>query len=147
MGYELQAVVGRDETIRALATGVQASTVVALTSELSMLPLTAELLDALPAPSGGVAAVLRLPPGAAHWLAAGSHRGLLAYLEAEYFGGVGTQSAAVWKEGTILEKSAAADAINGALRLLGVSADPDKDEFDTVGLGRHRHTEDWIPGR
>lgn len=36
-------------------------------------------------------------------------------------------------------------AINQALRFLGVRADADHDEFETIGLDRRRRTEDWVP--
>lgn len=36
--------------------------------------------------------------------------------------------------------------LNSALRLLGARAADGVDEFDAVGLGRHRHVEDWARG-
>ena len=38
------------------------------------------------------------------------------------------------------------DVINEVLRMYGVSKNRSRDEFDAVGLGRHRSTEDWIEG-
>jgi hypothetical protein len=35
-------------------------------------------------------------------------------------------------------------AINQALRALGLPADDGRDEFDTLGLGKHRRTQDWV---
>jgi hypothetical protein len=35
-------------------------------------------------------------------------------------------------------------AINAGLRLLGAHASPGQDEYETIGLTRHRCTEDWI---
>jgi hypothetical protein len=34
--------------------------------------------------------------------------------------------------------------LNRALRELGVARGEAFDEFDAVGLGKHRHTEDWL---
>ncbi|SES88496.1 hypothetical protein [Paenibacillus sp. NFR01] len=68
-----------------------------------------------------------------------------AFIEAEYFGGVGSQNSMVWdNQKVIFHETLTEHAINRALKLLGVNSDNNKDEFDTVGLGRHRFVEDWI---
>lgn len=36
------------------------------------------------------------------------------------------------------------DAINKALKILGVVRIDNKDEFDTLHLGRHRFVERWV---
>jgi hypothetical protein len=36
--------------------------------------------------------------------------------------------------------------INAALAELGVQAVDGRDEFDTLGLGRHHHVADWTAG-
>jgi len=82
----------------------------------------------------------------------------VAYVEAEYFGGIGSQFAAVWHGAALVlgplmlaEDEPRPDAgwspISQALRHLGVSADGHYDEFDAVHLGRHRDTQDWIATR
>ncbi|KPH98191.1 hypothetical protein ACFZDP_32140 [Streptomyces mirabilis] len=75
-------------------------------------------------------------------------------MEAEYFGGVGEQQAAVWADGAVVlgplrvlegqPFGSAGSPISQALRRLGVVADAATDEFATVGLDRHRDSEDWI---
>ena len=73
----------------------------------------------------------------------------VAYVTADYFGGMGDQAAAVWgPNGYLLEPVIDTDVentgpINQALRLLGVVTNGDEDEFDTVDLGRHRDN-DWV---
>jgi len=37
-------------------------------------------------------------------------------------------------------------AVNAGLRAIGVCAADGSEEYDTVGLGRHRMTEDWLTG-
>ncbi|MBU2664226.1 hypothetical protein KOI35_12055 [Actinoplanes bogorensis] len=59
----------------------------------------------------------------------------------EYFGGVGDQWACVFVAGRRQETDG---TINDALRVLGVRAAGDADEFDTVGLGRHRTTPEYL---
>jgi hypothetical protein len=78
-----------------------------------------------------------------------STMGPLAYIETEYFGGVGTQSAMVWLNGTVifgplLTDAAREGAINQALRCLGVVSGAHLDEFDAIGLGQHRSNEEWV---
>jgi hypothetical protein len=52
---------------------------------------------------------------------------------------------AVFKDGVALGRPVIhGDAINEALRMFGVQASPEIDEFDTVRLGRHRITEEWL---
>lgn len=68
-----------------------------------------------------------------------------AYIEAEYFGGIGTQSGIVWdSEVVIYEETLSDNAINKALEHLGITKTDGKDEFDTVNLRRHRFIDDWI---
>lgn len=74
-----------------------------------------------------------------------SRFGSLAYIETEYFGGMGTQGATVFDGGkhALSEPAKGEGAINLALKCLGVSAAEGIDEFDYIGLSRYRHTCDW----
>jgi hypothetical protein len=74
------------------------------------------------------------------WAAKVSVKTAVAYVKAGYFGGQGSQWATVWADGRVVLWQV---TINEALRHLGVTAEPDLDEFDTVGLGRHRSVESW----
>jgi hypothetical protein len=89
-----------------------------------------------------------------------SHKGPIAYIETNYFGGIGTQSAVVWSETRIIygpcqsetkwvngqhvTKPAGETAINRALRLMGVQQENAFDEFDAIELGKFRNNEDWL---
>jgi hypothetical protein len=86
-----------------------------------------------------------------------SHSMLLAYVETEYFGGRGFQGAVVWANGQLIFGPALTgdredfqtdnlpdNAINIALRILGVLKGNSHDEFDAIGLGKHRNNEGWI---
>jgi hypothetical protein len=74
-----------------------------------------------------------------------SERGPVAYVEAEYHGGSGEQRSAVWRGRAMTSgPDRSSWAINSALRALGVEREGDHDAFDTLGLGRHRDTEDWL---
>lgn len=138
---------------------------VALPGGLVMLPVTGDLapcLDRAGDRDGEAWAgwlLLRAPVAAlARRLSAG---GRALYIAGETFGGPGIQEAAGWREGeqwcgpcgtsdsaVDLEPgyriaSGRDSAINAGLRALGVHAGPGQDEYATIGLTRHRYTEDW----
>jgi len=85
--------------------------------------------------------------------------GPVAYMETEYFGGAGSQSAVVWAQGqvalgplqTVTEWAnehlvcvpLAERAINRVLQVLGVYRGHHIDEFEALGLGQFRDTADW----
>ncbi|GHD35637.1 hypothetical protein GCM10010313_83180 [Streptomyces violarus] len=144
MGYDLQAVIAEEEALRGVARDLPVGRLASIGQGLSLMPMTDALVDSVADGSGGV----REDP--AGWSAGGS----VAYVEAEYFGGVGEQRAAVWDGGTIVlgplhvdegqPFPPAGSPISQALRRLGVVASAGEDEFSAVGLDRHRHGEAWI---
>jgi hypothetical protein len=75
-----------------------------------------------------------------------SAQGTVMYFETAYFGGIGTQAAFVLNEGNIvLARADRIGPLNEGLAHLGVKVRPPaKDEFDTVGIGRHRTTAEWL---
>ncbi|MGA5565113.1 hypothetical protein ACPCUV_28655 [Streptomyces platensis] len=155
MGYELQAVIAGDEVLRVASRQVLGSQVVPLGQGLSLMPMTDEVFDAVTDGSdGGDLAFWRLPAGFDTLLAQWSAAGPIAYVEADYFGGVGEQRAAVWADGALslgpLDEptkkrfSRAVSPISQALLRLGARRSRGEDEFEAVGLDRHRNNDDWI---
>ncbi|MDQ1051809.1 hypothetical protein [Streptomyces sp. V4I2] len=155
MGYSLQAVIADGEALRAAARDLPAARLASIGQSLSLMLMTDALFDSVADGSGvGVLGFWRLPGDFEKALAAWSAGGPLAYVEAEYFGGVGEQRAAVWDSGTVVlgplhvEEGQpfppAGSPISQALRRLGVVAGAGEDEFSAVGLDRHRHGEAWI---
>ncbi|KAA2253832.1 hypothetical protein F0L68_31605 [Solihabitans fulvus] len=155
MGYRLQAAIATETVLRALADPAEDVRIVPLGQHLSLLPMTDALFDAVTvvgAPQ--LDGFWKAPAGFGRTLADCSANGPVAYVEAEYFGGAGEQSAMVWDVGQVVlsylhlvEKTSvpAVDTpISRALRRLGVTKGDHQDEFDAVGLGRHRDTEDWL---
>ena len=87
--------------------------------------------------------------------------GRALYIVSETFGGPGIQEAAGWQDGepwygprgtsdieADLEPGyrlarGRDSAVNAGLRALGVRAVPGKDEYETIGLTRHRYTDGW----
>jgi len=155
MGYELQAAIAGDELLRTASRDIPGAHVVPLLQGLSLLPMTDEVFDAVTdGGTGGHLGFWRLPGGFEGLLAQWSAAGPVAYVEAEYFGGVGGQRAAVWVDGALalgpLETAERhgfrmVRPVSQALRRLGARRGLGEDEFSAVGLDRHRHTDDWIP--
>ncbi len=120
---------------------------VSLTEALSTIPLSDELQGEINMGVGRLAESWDILTDEIEGLGLElSKRGRVAYVEADYFGGTGDQGCVVWEGGRELLRETRADkAINHALRLLGVrTAEGAVDEFDTVGMGRHRRVESWL---
>ncbi|MFM8899720.1 MAG: hypothetical protein ACKOF9_07205 [Burkholderiales bacterium] len=121
--------------------------VVALEAGVEMIPLTDDVLrghglPSLPLTDEGFA---ELPEVLTVFCSAVGKNGSIAYIEAEYFGGVGMQASCLFLDGVLMsEPLVSDDAINRALRVLGVAGSEACDEFDSIGLGRKRHTNKWI---
>jgi hypothetical protein len=75
--------------------------------------------------------------------------GGLAYVETEYFGGAGEQSAMAYVDGREVmapqRSRGGGGPINQSLRAIGAARTEANDEFDTVGLGLHRSMDDYSP--
>lgn len=84
-----------------------------------------------------------LSPSLAEFCVEYSRLGPVVYFETEYFGGMGSQAAAAFVDGAVLLSGVGDDAINSALRMIGITANAGMDEFDHLGLSRYRHTSDW----
>ncbi|WP_327677993.1 hypothetical protein [Kitasatospora sp. NBC_00458] len=164
MSYELQALIGPAELVAVAAAEVPAARPRPLAQGLALIPATPAFLAALrfgdddPAATGA-AGFAWIPDGLERRLAAWSKAGPIACVEADFFGGTGTQRAAVWADGRLdLGPVAAGEfepsppegsPISRALRRLGASAEgtAHRDEFDAVGLGAHRSTAAWAAAR
>lgn len=148
MAYQLQAFLGNRDALRPLLEAFRGARLVPLLVEpLALAPFVQVLRSAVQT---------RAPGEDPRWPFSSLSRegarcvqdvcpaGTYAYVEAEFFGGAGHQSAVAFQDGAVaFGPVAARDAINQALRFLGVSPAGKQDEFDTVGLFRHRSTEAW----
>lgn len=134
----------------ALQLRFNASRVVELKQSLFLLPMVDELYDALPNADSateinGDFHFKFLSPKLIATLTEASKEESVAYVETEYFGGLGDQGAIVAKEGRIAFGPTDGDgSINSALRLIGVKKGLARDEFDAVGLDKFRSNEDWL---
>jgi hypothetical protein len=158
MGYRLRGLIGHQHGI-AHAAARLGTPLIDLPGGFALLPGPMLAPDA-PVPKGS------WPAGAPFWrlvadweaaATAGSTVSPIAYVEADFFGGAGIQSAVLWQDATVVLGPLGRDTtrqaplgstldnqpINTVLRHLGVRRTATHDEFDTLALGRHRRTEDW----
>lgn len=151
MGHNIEALIIPEAVAPLIAEELEDTRAIALRHGLCLVPVTEATFDALRARfpeladqdvpgfcklSGPVTLVAREL----------SEHGPVAYVETEYFGGSGAQSATVWDQGLVVMPPTHAHMgpINTALRMLGVKANPPYDEFDAVGLGDYRSNERWL---
>jgi hypothetical protein len=67
---------------------------------------------------------------------------MVAYVEATFMSGYGGHATMIWQNGERIGDPG--NNINDVLRILGVVSLSGADEFDTVDLGRHRTTKEWL---
>jgi hypothetical protein len=155
MAHELRALITRAGAVhdsRNLA-------VVPRPQEFVLIPITDELFDQL---DGGQEKVYAdqfwFLSGGVHDLAVQlSRTAPVAYIEVEFFGGVGTQASIAWRDGAVIsgptkhEFEYGADEpprerwpVNAALAAIGATPGNSIDEFDGLRLGQRRHTERWL---
>lgn len=144
MGYDIQAIISTQSVLEARSVDFCSAVVAPLGAGLALIPITDELLDEVGA-SGDSGKFYKFTPAIADWLRTISVSAPAAYVEAEFFGGAGGQGAVAWARGEqLLAPTHEAAAINIALRLLGVLRGNSRDEFEAIGLPRHRQTNDWV---
>ncbi|MFF7157434.1 hypothetical protein [Streptomyces sp. NPDC008139] len=153
--YCLQAVIAAESALRELAGSTTEACIVPLGQRLWLLPMTDALFDAVAiAGASELNGFWKAPAGFDRLLTACSETGPVAYVEADYFGGAGTQTAQVWDAGKVVlgplrlaegePSPATGTPISQVLRRLGAARGSHVDEFSAVGLGRHRDTDDWL---
>lgn len=115
-----------------------------------VFPVDADLIDACIAPDRTSAEscdeFMLLTDGFRGLLQSMSRDGQLAYVETEYFGGVGGQGATVFRDGVEImpPKWQTTGPINEALELIGVHRVGTGDRFDAIGFGVVRDNDDFL---
>jgi len=157
MGYALQALVTADATVQnadSMPPGIEWRE---LECGFVMLPMTEDLLTFLRGEEEEtrefpLEGFWKLSPQAYQLALSLSAKGPVAYMEAEFFGGVGGQSGVVWNAQNIIlgpihttdgDDSKNVTAINQVLRAVGVEREAEQDEFVLMRLDRHANTQDW----
>lgn len=141
MSYTLQGIIGRTKELRPIY-GVDP---VALNLGFSLLPFTKTLRDqaAIPFLPFTDEKPSELPQTLEALGLQLSNDGNVAYVEAQFWAGVGTQASIVWvKARKVQPLSVNGGAINTALQRLGVVVRDVLDEFEAIGLDRFRYRGD-----
>lgn len=160
MSYELKALIASRELLNVVAAEVPVARVAELEQELALIPMTDLLFDTVTEHGGSLQpGFASFPGGFGRRLAAWSKAGPIGYVEADFDGGDGTQHAAVWFDGRLVlgpltsittvtgePFPAEGSPISQALRCVGAQRTDGRDEFEAVGLGRHRRLVDWCSG-
>ena len=148
MTHIVRGVIADSQLLRSFAQVHSFNGPISLAGDLALLPLRDEDIQSFSvAPREPVHDFECLTAEFVEVLCALSRAGSVLYFETEYFGGAGSQGAAVFRDGSIAFGPESADIgpINKALAFLGVCvAPPARDQFETVGLHRHRTVEAWL---
>src|SRR5688572_9326524 len=103
MAYTIEAILGDRKILHEVQESYRPAILVLLPQDLALIPMTDELCDAATdGTDGGLTAFWKLPGGFDRVLSSWSMRSPVAYVEAEYFGSVGQQAAAVWADGSLV---------------------------------------------
>lgn len=153
MVHSVSLIIGRDAAIATFLQQWPGSRAVALSGGWQAIPVDEALQDAIEAkhPGHSRPPELDLSPFGleAALVAATEAGGGLAYVETDYFGGTGGQSAMAYvdgREAMAPQRARGGGApINQALRAIGVERSAEADEFDTIGLGERRTMADYEP--
>lgn len=145
MAYTLQAIIAKSGSL--LTELPKPLKVVQLQTDVALVPLGVDARKALHLPflplvdDGNQGLPVQL-----HELCQRLSLGCsLAYVEAEFFGGVGMQAHALYSVGKSMGLPLISEAaINDALRFVGSPTGESMDEFETAGLGLHRDTDSWL---
>ena len=161
MAHYIKAIIGRDEYIHQLAGDWVHAIAIKLNQNFSLIKVSDALFDDVDEQINNDATD---PYQHFMYLSSSLHEVLLekslleklAYIETEYFGGIGTQSAILYEAGKValgpfttndiwdketqgfMQKPEGDRAINKVLCKLGVHCKYGLDEFDTIKLGQYR---------
>lgn len=145
MGHCVRAIIGAHKDIQRIENNYWLAKGIKLPQGYGMIFLTDALLDNI----GELFESANEPSDpetvTSYLLQVYSFRTKLAYIEADYFGGIGTQSGILYENGNIsIPLCSGKGAINILLRELGVWHEVNKDEFDSLNLGIYRRMDKWI---
>lgn len=147
MGHFLRAFIGDKENLTPIQEKYYSSKLIELSDNIFMIPMTDELFDEINQleTSSEISSFELLTKNIEKKILELIEGKKLAYVESEFFGGQGGHIGLLWENGhrTFMgdfKKS----TMNEILKRLGVIRMGLKDEFETIGLDRHRYTEDWV---
>ena len=160
MGHFISGLIGARDRLASIASHWALNAPAELNQGFGFLPLDKENLPALlKIPDAQIRldceaddredgdAFEYLTPSLIAFCVANSLGNRFAYVETQYFGGLGGQGAAVFDDGKLVWgpiMDSDSKPIGDALQMLGATQTAGEyDLFDSVGLGRHRDNDDW----
>jgi hypothetical protein len=162
MTHNIQALISRRSTFVASVRSHPFNLTVELPQSFAMTLCTSEFLEWVTAPGCGgdlpePNVFECLTPAVVGYAKELSSHGPVAYVETNYWGGLGGQAAIVYLKGTITLPACSQFSdeppsrnelrsypINRALTCLGVEETSAIDHFDSLGLGTFRRNRDWL---
>ena len=145
MGHYVRAIIGAHKDIQRIENNYCLAKEIKLPQGYGMIFLTDALLDNI----GELFESANEPSDpetvTSYLLQEYSFHTKLAYIEADYSSGIGTQSGILYENGNIsIPLCSGEGSINILLRELGVWREVNKDEFDSLNLGIYRRMDKWI---
>lgn len=150
MGYYLQAFIGKQNDLEIIKDNFSVTVLRELGQGLCLIPMTEQLFDQINnyVSSNEISSFKYLTENVEREILKCINNKELAYVEADYFGGTGSQIGIVWKEGKrYMEFASGQNVINKVLSFLGAISNSEKDEFATLQLDKYSNTEDWTENR
>ncbi len=147
MGYYLEAIICQQQDAADFTSLFTNAKAVPLEQGFCLIPMSEALHDEINPDndSSAIAPFTLLTKKTEQVLLPISFKTTIAYVEAEYFGGQGAQSAIVWATGKrMFCLPGGQQSINETLRYMGVVKEGGRDEFNTLNLGKHRRSLDWL---
>jgi hypothetical protein len=154
--HEVEALIAKSDKLAVGVRQFESAIICPLVQGFSLLPITETLAKDIAGYQTETRAALakptlRVSDGLQALAIEISHSSPVAYIDTYYFGGQGGQDALVWDKGSVTFSPSTQGykqiwpntPISQALRLIGIVAEEGVDEFDTVGLGKHRETHRW----
>jgi len=154
--HDVKALIAKFEILEQFQPNLESGVVCQLPQGFGLLPITDILMKQFKSHGAGIfsfkkSPIAEIPSGLLKLIFEISQLAPVVYITTEYFGGSGGQDAAAWKKGKLLfspfsvgyEREWPNSSISQALRTIGVIAEANKDEFDSLGLGKHRETHKW----
>jgi hypothetical protein len=170
MAHNIAAFLGKQSGLKRAVAPYRSARLISLSQGFALLPISNSLQQEATS-KFGYGVVLAFPQFSALTFALAelgtslSMHTAVAYCETEYFVGLGSQGAVVWKRGhvafgplrsgeprewefsPVVKTLPGSGAISQALRILGVKRADAFDEFDALGLGKYRSNHEWLAVR
>jgi hypothetical protein len=150
MGHYIQVIVAPIETAKVISKSWPEIPRLDYQNGYAIFCVDADLIDARIAPDKTPTVTgdefILLTDGFRELLKSMSHKGELAYVETDYFGGVGGQGAVGYRSGeeVMPPKWKESDTINEALELIGVPLGQFSDRFSAMGFDQIRSNGDIL---